>query len=221
MIISDYSLDGLPCVSPDDFLANKYPVKKGELIINLSQDLRFLRSGYYVSLLADRVIPRIEDLADLYCPPSIFKRLEGKILIIKPRILDEVPRGKGKVIIFPVNQLNKKRYFIANSDFEKQIYYEEASLHRRYPVAVLPLKGRLMEFAVILGECLYKKYADIANLVYNEFRIPIFKLLMQGRRFSGMLPCSLKDLNSEEFNLLIKRLKRDRTEEDRLLRGEL
>ncbi|MEM2933784.1 MAG: RimK-like ATPgrasp N-terminal domain-containing protein [Halobacteria archaeon] len=207
MIISEYPLDGLPYISPDDFLANKYPVKKGELIINLSSDLRFLKSGYYVSLLANRVIPSIEDLSDLYCPPSLFKRLESKLSIVKPKILDEAPRGKGKVIIYPVNQLNKKRYFIAHNNFEKQICYEEASLHHRYPVAVLPLESKLEEFAVILGNCVNKKYAHIAKLIYSEFRIPVFKLLMQGRRFSGMLPCSLKQLNSEEFNLLIQSLR--------------
>jgi hypothetical protein len=209
MIISEYPLNGLFHVTPEEFIANKYPLKPSELIINLSQDLRFLKYGYYISLHANRVVPAIKDLFDLYCPPLIFKRLEGKLSIIKLKILDEAPLEAGKVIIFPVNQLNKTRYFIARNNFEKQIYYEAASLHHRYPVAVLPLKNKLKEFAVIFGECSHrnKEYAAIAKLIYSELKIPIFKLLMQGRKFSGALPCSLKQLNSEEFNLLMKKLR--------------
>ncbi len=225
MIISEHPLNGLLHVSPDDFLANKYTAKEGELIINLCHDLRFLKSGYYVSLHANghRVIPAIEDLSDLYCPPLLFKRLEGKLLLIKPRLLDEAPRGNGEVLLFPVNQLNKARYFIARNNFEKQIYYEEASLHHRYPVAVLPLRRKLKEFSVIFGDCISenKKYAQAAKLIYSEFRIPVFKLLMQGRSFSGMLPCSLKQLNTEEFDLLIDKLREIYEGKDRLLCREL
>ncbi len=211
MIISEYPLNGLSCASPEDFLSNKYPPKRNELIVNLCSDLRFLKSGYYVSLYAMgcRVIPTIEDLSDLYCPPLAFKRLAGKVSMIAPRILDEAPNGRGRVIIFPVNQVNRERYFIAGSSREKQRYYERASLHRRYPVAFLPLRGKLQEVPVIFGDCIddNKDKIRIARQIYREFQIPLFRLLMQGRKFSGMLPCSLEQLNNEERALLIRKLK--------------
>lgn len=210
MIISEYPLNGLSCVCPEDFLSSKYPLRRNELIINLCHDLRFLKSGYYVSLYAmgHRVIPAIEDLSDLYCPPSVFRRLEGRVPMIMPKILDEAPGSEGKVIIFPLNQLNRERYFIASDSEEKQRYYERASLYHRFPIAVLPLRRKLQEVSVIFGDCIdkdkYKKH--VAKQIYGELQIPIFKLLMQSREFSGVLPCSLKELNSEERELLIQKL---------------
>lgn len=211
MIISDCLIDGISFITPEDFLSNKCTLRGNEAIINLCSDLRFMKSGYYVSLYAmgHKVIPIIEDLSDLYCPPLAFRRLQGKVPMIAPRILDEAPDGKGRVIIFPVNQLNKERYFIAGSSYEKQRYYEKASLNHRYPVAILPLRGKLREVTVIFGDCTdeSKESKRAARRIYSEFQIPVFRLLMQSGKFSGMLPCSPKRLNKRERELLADKLR--------------
>ena len=180
-----------------------------DFTLNINNDYRYMKTGYYVSLhaeiLGNQVIPSSEDMIDSSRTPILLLRAAKAGISTMPflvtgsvkKIMSELSLP---VIIFAVNPFIHDGYRIARN--RTALYQAVKSLGMNYKFAVCaqPFKGEIVSFKSFFGKCDQDEYVSvIAEQVYRLFKIPICKLHVQKVENQAFL-CGLQPLEKNELS---------------------
>lgn len=207
LVVSSIGLsDDLHAVKPAVFLESSIK----DTTLNLTNDYRYLKTGYYVSLhaeiLGNIVIPSCENIIDSSRTPILLLRAaKAKIPTIDFLVTDSVKKITNEiglpVVIFAVNPFIHEGYQIAKN--KSALYRAMKSLGMNYKFAVCaqPLKGELITIKSFFGKCQIpnEQASTIAQKVYELFRIPLCKLHVQKTEDKAFL-CGLEPLKETELS---------------------
>jgi hypothetical protein len=167
--------------SPFTFL--KSPVK-GD-VLNVSHDYRYQKMGYYVSMHAElgnnQVTPRCADILDTHRNPLLMMRaLKAGIPCLPYTLISRYERNMAlPALCFAVNPYTCNSVTQVRSESKMIRTVKSLSVNNRYPVSVQPLVGDVREAVQVFGETDVPEARDIARKFYDEFRVPIGKLIVQ------------------------------------------
>jgi hypothetical protein len=193
-------------VKPSTFLDSTIK----EVTLNISNDYRYLKTGYYVSLhaevLGNKVIPSCENIIDSSRTPILLLRANRAGIPTLPFLVtDSVKRIISElgfpVVIFAVNPFIYDGYKTANN--KSALYRAMKSLGMNYKFAVCaqPLKGEISTFKSFFGKCSNqdKEIQKISQQVYETFEIPVCELHVQKTQEKAYL-CGLQPVSKEELS---------------------
>jgi len=206
LVVSNIDLTtNLRVMQPSRFLRSSIK----DFTININNDYRYMKTGYYVSLhaeiLGNRVIPSSEDIIDSNRAPILLLRAaKAGIPTIPSLVTDSVKKITTEfgfpVVIFAVNPFIHDGYRIASN--RSALYRAVKSLGMNYKFAVCaqPLKGEMVTFKSIFGKSDEgEEFRAIADKVYRLFKIPVCKLHVQKTEDKAYL-CGLEPVGEDELS---------------------
>lgn len=206
LVVSSIDLTkGLHALKPSTFLESSI---KGATL-NINNDYRYLKTGYYVSLhaevLGNKVIPTTENIIDANRTPLLLLRASKAGIPTLPSIVtDSVKKITSElgfpVVVFAVNPFIYNGYKTAHN--RSALYRAVKSLGMNYKFAVCaqPLRGEMVSFNSFFGKCEQDEETEkIAEKVYSLFKIPVCKLHVQKAEDKTYL-CGLQPLRTDEFS---------------------
>jgi hypothetical protein len=190
-----------------------------EPILNLNNDYRYLKTGYYVSLhaevLGNRVIPSCENIIDSSRTPILLLRAARAGIPTLPFLVtDSVKKIVSEmgfpVVIFAVNPFIYDGFKTANN--KSALYRAMKSLGMNYKFAVCcqPLKGEIFSIKAFFGKCQTQdpQAQQISEKVYELFKIPLCKLHIQKTvdkaYLCGLQPLSKDELSGQDLQMISK-----------------
>ena len=188
-----------------------------EATLNINNDYRYLKTGYYVSLhaevLGNRVIPSCENIIDSSRTPLLLLRAaRAGVPTLPSLVTDSVKKIVSElgfpVVIFAVNPFIYDGYKTANN--KSALYRAMKSLGMNYKFAVCaqPLKGKIVTFKSFFGKCSDQDQETqiISRKVYEIFNIPVCKLHVQKTEekayLSGLQPVSKEELSGQDLQMI-------------------
>ncbi|MEM3699272.1 MAG: RimK-like ATPgrasp N-terminal domain-containing protein [Candidatus Bathyarchaeia archaeon] len=206
LVVSNVDLTtNLPIMKPSTFLESS--VK--DFTLNINNDYRYLKTGYYVSLhaevLGNPVIPPSESILDAYRTPLLLLRASKAGIPTTPYIITDsvkqiISQFNFPVIVFAVNPFSYDGYKIAKNRSALYRAIKSLGMNYKFDVCVQPLRGKMLSFKSIFGKCdLEENVRRISAKVYEVFKIPICKLHVQ-RIENGVYLCGLQPLKREEIS---------------------
>jgi hypothetical protein len=188
-----------------------------EATLNINNDYRYLKTGYYVSLhaevLGNKVIPSCENIIDSSRTPLLLLRATRAGVPTLPFLVtDSVKKIVSElgfpVVIFAVNPFIYDGYKTANN--KSALYRAMKSLGMNYKFAVCaqPLKGEIRTFKSFFGKCSDQdpETQMISQKVYEIFNIPVCKLHVQKTEekayLSGLQPLSKEELSGQDLQMI-------------------
>jgi hypothetical protein len=177
-----------------------------EAIVNVNNDYRYLKTGYYVSLhaevLGNRVIPSCENIIDSSRTPILLLRAARAGIPTLPFLVTDSVKKITSELGFPaVNPFIYDGFKTATN--KSGLYRAMKSLGMNYKFAVCaqPLKGEIVTFKSFFGKCQNQasEAQDISQRVYELFRIPVCKLHVQKADGKAYL-CGLQPVGKEEIS---------------------
>lgn len=190
-------------------------------ILNINNDYRYMKTGYYVSLhaetLEDPVIPSSLDIIDANRTPILLVRAsKAGIPTIPFLVTDSVKQIISEfgfpVVLFPVNPFSHNGFKTAKNRSALYRAFKSLSMTYKYAVCAQPLMGDMISFKSIFGKCdLDESTKEISEKVYQVFKIPICKLHVQHvnekvylcgfhpLRMEEILPSDVKTVSEEIF----------------------
>jgi hypothetical protein len=214
LVVSNIDLtNNLRVMKPSKFLAS---TPKG-FTLNISNDYRYMKTGYYVSLhaeiLGNQVIPSCEDIIDSSRTPILLLRAARANIPTLPFVVTDsvkkiVAELNFPVVVFAVNPFIHEGYKTANN--QSALYRAVKSLGMNYKFAVCaqPLKGKMFSFNSFFGKCDENEASSkaIAEKVYDLFKIPVCKLHVQkvGEKayLSGLQPLGNEKLSTDDLRTI-------------------
>ena len=207
LVVSNIDLTpNLQVMKPASFLESTIK----ESTLNINNEYRYMKSGYYVSMhaeiLGNRVIPSCENIIDSSRIPILLLRAaKAGIPTLPSLVTDSVKKITMElglpVIVFAVNPFIYDGYKIAQN--KSALYRAMKSLGMNYKFAVCaqPLKGELVTIKSFLGKTVDEdpQTQEIAQKVYETFKIPVCKLHLQKTQEKAYL-CGLQPLSKEELS---------------------
>ena len=207
LVVSSLDLsDDLKMLTPSAFLESS----KKELTINLTNDYRYLKTGYYVSLHAEvlgcNVIPSCENIIDSSRTPILLLRAtRAGIPTIPFVVTDNVKKIVEEIgfpaVVFAVNPFIYEGYKVAKN--KSALYRAMKSLGMNYKFAVCaqPLKGEIYTVKSVFGksEGADEQISAITQKVYELFKLPLCKLHVQKAEDKAFL-CGLEPLKETELS---------------------
>ncbi|HML02616.1 MAG TPA: RimK-like ATPgrasp N-terminal domain-containing protein [Candidatus Bathyarchaeia archaeon] len=204
LVVSNIDLTtDVTVMKPSTFLSSSI----SDSILNINNDYRYMKTGYYVSLhaetLEDPVIPSSVDIIDANRTPILLLRAsKAGIPTIPYLVTDSIKQIISKfdfpVVIFPVNPFSCGDFKTAKNRSALYRAFKSLSLTYKYAVCAQPLLGEVISFKSIFGECdLDERTREISEKVYHAFRIPICKLYVQKVDGNAYL-CGFHPLKIEE-----------------------
>ncbi len=216
LVVSNIDLTpNLQVMKPASFLESTIK----ESTLNINNEYRYMKSGYYVSMhaeiLGNRVIPSCENIIDSSRIPILLLRAaKAGIPTLPSLVTDSVKKITMElglpVIVFAVNPFIYDGYKIAQN--KSALYRAMKSLGMNYKFAVCaqPLKGELVTIKSFLGKTVDEdpQTQEIAQKVYETFKIPICKLHLQKTQekayLCGLQPLSKKELSEQDLKIISK-----------------
>jgi hypothetical protein len=181
-----------------------------EPILNINNEYRYLKTGYYVSMhaevLGNRVIPSCENIIDSSRTPILLLRAaKAGVPTLPFLVTDSVKKISSElgfpVVLFAVNPFIYDGYKTAQN--KSGLYRAMKSLGMNYKFAVCaqPLKGEILGVKSFFGKTvsLDLQTQKIAKKVYETFKIPLCKLHIQKTVDKAYL-CGLQPVNREELS---------------------
>ena len=180
-----------------------------EPTLNINNDYRYLKTGYYVSLhaevLGNAVIPSCENIIDSSRTPILLLRAAMAGVPTLPFLVtDSVKKIIAQigfpVVVFAVNPFMYDGYKTANN--KSALYRAMKSLGMNYKFAVCaqPQKGEVTTFKSFFGKCNEDAETQkISKQVYEVFKIPLCKLHVQKADGKAYL-CGLQPVRKEELS---------------------
>lgn len=207
LVVSSLDLsEDLETLTPSAFLESS----KKELTINLTNDYRYLKTGYYVSLhaevLGSNVIPSCENIIDSSRTPILLLRASRAGIPTMPFVVtDNVKKIVEEVgfpaVVFAVNPFIYEGYKVAKN--KSALYRAMKSLGMNYKFAVCaqPLKGEVVTVKSVFGktETADEQISAITQKVYELFKLPLCKLHVQKAEDKAFL-CGLEPLKETELS---------------------
>lgn len=177
--------------------------------LNLNNDYRYLKTGYYVSLhaevLGNKVIPSCENIIDSSRTPILLLRAARAGIPTLPFVVtDSVKKIMAEVgfpvVVFAVNPFIHDGFKTAAN--KSALYRAMKSLGMNYKFAVCaqPLKGEMVSVKSLFGKCDGDEETQrVAEKVFELFKIPLCKLHVQKVEGKTYL-CSMQTLTKEELS---------------------
>jgi hypothetical protein len=179
-----------------------------DFTLNINNDYRYLKTGYYVSLhaevLGNPVIPPSENIIDAYRTPLLLLRSSKAGIPTIPYIVTDsvkqiISQFNFPVVVFAVNPFSYDGYKIAKNRSALYRAMKSLGMNYKFDVCAQPLKGSMLSFKSIFGKCdLGGDIGKISAKVYEVFKIPICKLHVQRIENEAYL-CGLQPLKREEI----------------------
>ena len=191
-------------VKPTTFL--KSSIK--DFILNLNNDYRYLKTGYYVSMhaevLGNAVIPSSRNIIDASRTPILLLEASKAGIQTMPYLVTSSVRQimsefEFPVVVFAVNPFSYDGFKTAKNKSALYRAVKSLGMNYKFTVCVQPLRGEMITFKSIFGKCEQdQNLKEISEKVYNTFRIPICKLHAQRINQETFL-CGLQPLKREEI----------------------
>ncbi|MEM3458286.1 MAG: RimK-like ATPgrasp N-terminal domain-containing protein [Candidatus Bathyarchaeia archaeon] len=206
LVVSNIDLTtDLPTMKPSTFLESSIK----DFTLNINNDYRYLKTGYYVSLhaeiLGNPVIPTSENLVDAYRTPILLLRASKAGIPTIPYIVTgSVKQIMAEVgfptVLFAVNPFSYDGFKIAKNRSALYRAVKSLEMNYKFPVCAQPLQGEVTSFKSIFGKCeMDRKIREISEMVYEVFGIPLCKLHVQRVEKEAYL-CGLQPLRKEELS---------------------
>lgn len=182
-----------------------------DVILNINNDYRYMKTGYYVSLhaeiLGNKVIPSTENIMDAYrLPILLVKASKSGVPTLPYLVTDSVKQIMTEfafpVVVFAVNPFSFKGFKIAHNRSSLYRAVKSLSMNYRYAVCVQPLYGKMASYKVFFGKCDVDDGGivdEISRKVYKTFNIPLCKLHIQHVGGEAYL-CGFQALGMEEIS---------------------
>ncbi len=216
LVVSNIDLThNLQVMKPTSFLESTIK----EATLNINNEYRYMKSGYYVSMhaeiLGNRVIPSCENIIDSSRTPILLLRAaKSGVPTLPSLVTDSVKKITMElgfpVLIFAVNPFIYDGYKIAQN--KSALYRAMKSLGMNYKFAVCaqPLKGELHTIKSFFGKTESEELQTqhIAKKVYETFQIPVCKLHIQKTQdkayLCGLQPVSREELSGKDLQIISK-----------------
>jgi hypothetical protein len=207
LVVSSLDLDDdLKTLTPSAFLESS----KKELTINLTNDYRYLKTGYYVSLhaevLGSNVIPSCENIIDSSRTPLLLLRAtRAGIPTIPFVVTDNVKKIVEEVgfptVVFAVNPFIYEGYKVAKNKSALYRAMKSLGMNYKFTVCAQPLKGEIQTVKSVFGksEGADEQISAITQKVYELFKLPLCKLHVQKAEDKAFL-CGLEPLKETELS---------------------
>ena len=190
-----------------------------EATLNINNEYRYLKTGYYVSMhaeiLGNRVIPSCENIIDSSRTPILLLRAaKAGVPTLPFLVTDSVKKITNElgfpVILFAVNPFIYDGYKVAHN--KSALYRAMKSLGMNYKFAVCaqPIKGELFAVKTFFGKTTNTdlQLQNIAEKVYKTFKIPLCKLHIQKTvdkaYLCGLQPVSREELSEQDLQIISK-----------------
>ncbi len=194
----------MPRMKPSAFL--KSSIK--DFTLNLNNDYRYLKTGYYVSMhaevLGNEVIPSTESIIDASRTPILLlKASKAGIRTLPYLTTSSVKQIMSEfafpVVVFAVNPFSYEGYKVAANRSALYRAVKSLSMNYKFAVCVQPLNGEMFSIKSIFGKCEQEgEIAAVSKKVYEVFRIPLCKLHVQVVDGEAYL-CGFQPLKPEEI----------------------
>jgi hypothetical protein len=190
-----------------------------EATLNINNDYRYLKTGYYVSLhaevLGNRVIPSCENILDSSRTPLLLLRAARTGVPTLPFLVtDSVKKIVSElgfpVVVFAVNPFIYDGYKTANNKSALYRAMKSLGMNHKFAVCAQPLKGKIVTFKSFFGKCNNqdKQTQIISQKVYEVFNIPVCKLHVQINEekayLSGLQPLSKEEISEQDLQMISK-----------------
>jgi hypothetical protein len=208
LVVSSIGItDDYPTLTPSAFLESS----KKDLTINLTNDYRYLKTGYYVSLhaevLGSNVIPSCENIIDSSRTPLLLLRAQrANIPTIPFLVTDSVKKIVAEVgfptVVFAVNPFIYEGYQVAKNKSALYRAMKSLGMNYKFTVCAQPLKGQIHTVKSVFGkteEGIDNQIAVVSQKVYEAFKIPLCKLHVQKTEDKAFL-CGLEPLKETELS---------------------
>jgi hypothetical protein len=207
LVVSSIDLsDDLHTLTPSAFLESS----KKELTVNLTNDYRYLKTGYYVSLhaevLGSNVIPSCENIIDASRTPILLLRAtRAKIPTMPFLVTDNVKKIMEEVglpvVVFAVNPFIYEGYKVAKNKSALYRAMKSLGMNYKFTVCAQPLKGELKSVKSVFGksDLVDEQISALTQKVYELFRIPLCKIHVQKTEDKAFL-CGLEPLKETELS---------------------
>jgi hypothetical protein len=175
-----------------------------DFTLNLNNDYRYMKTGYYVSLhaeiLGNTVIPSSENIIDSSRTPILLLRAARAGIPTLPSLVTDsvkkiITELNFPVVIFAVNPFIYDGYKIANNKSALYRALKSLGMNYKFAVCAQPLRGEMLSFKSIFGKCEQDEESRrISEKVYELFKIPLCKL---GKK---AYLCGLQPLRKDELS---------------------
>jgi len=220
LVVSNIDLtSNVRVMKPAKFLASKIQ----DATLNISNDYRYMKTGYYVSLhaeiLGNQVIPSCENIIDANRIPILLLRAaRAKISTMPFVVTDSVKKIASElrfpVVIFAVNPFIHDGYRIANNKTALYRAVKSLGMNYKFAVCAQPLRGKMVSCKSFFGKCDEQDAGikAISERVYNLFKIPICVLHIQkvdgGTYLSGLQTIGKADLSPSDLRTISREASR-------------
>lgn len=205
LVVSNINLTkDLQTMKPADFLNSSIK----DFTLNVNNDYRYLKTGYYVSMhaevLGNPVIPSSQSIIDASRTPILLlKASESGIptlpYLVTGSIKHIISEFGFPVVVFAVNPFSYDGFKTAQNRSALYRAVKSLSMNYKFAVCVQPLRGEMISFKSIFGRCEQDGVVEkISERVFEVFRIPICKLHVQQVGGEAYL-CGLQPLKMEEI----------------------
>ena len=205
LVVSNINLTkGMGAVKPTAFL--KSSIK--DFILNLNNDYRYLKTGYYVSMhaevLGNAVIPSSRNIIDANRTPILLLEASKAGIPTMPYVVTSsvkqiMSEFEFPVVVFAVNPFSYDGFKTAKNKSALYRAVKSLGMNYKFTVCVQSLRGEMITFKSIFGKCEQEQnLKEISEKVYNTFRIPICKLHAQQIDQKAFL-CGLQPMKREEI----------------------
>jgi hypothetical protein len=218
LVVSNFDLsDELKALKPSQFLESSIK----DTTININNEYRYLKTGYYVSLhaevLGNNVIPSCENIIDSSRTPILLLRSKrAKIPTLPFLVTDSVKKIMNElklpVVVFAVNPFIYEGYQVAKNKSALYRALKSLGMNYKFTVCAQPLTGEMFTVKSFLGKCQIndEKISAITEKVYELFKIPICKVHVQkteGKAFlCGLEPIKETELSKNDLELISKEI---------------
>jgi len=187
-----------------------------EPTLNINNDYRYLKTGYYVSLhaevLGNTVVPSCENIIDSSRTPILLLRAARAGVPTLPFLVtDSVKKIVSEVgfpvVVFAVNPFIYDGYMTANNKSALYRVMKSLGMNYKFAVCVQPLRGELVTLKSFFGKCSQDQETQrISRRVYEVFNIPVCKLHVQkadGKAYlCGLQPVSKEELSEQDLKMI-------------------
>jgi hypothetical protein len=207
LVVSNIDLTtNLQVMKPATFLDSTIK----EPTLNIDNEYRYLKTSYYVSMhaeiLGNRVIPSCENIIDSSRTPIFLLRAaKAGVPTLPVVVTDSVKKIVNElgfpVLLFAVNPFIYDGYKIACNKTALYRAMKSLGMNYKFALCAQPVKGELFAVKTYFGRTVDQDSAteEIAEKVYETFRIPLCKLYIQKTVDKAYL-CGLQPVDKEELS---------------------
>jgi hypothetical protein len=217
LVVSNIDLTtDLPLITPAAFLESSIKA----FTLNINNDYRYLKTGYYVSLhaeiLGNQVIPSSENMIDANRTPILLLRASKAGIPTLPYLVTGLVKQiisefSFPLVVFAVNPFSYDGFKTAKNRSSLYRAVKSLGMNYKFDVCVQPLTGEMISFKSIFGKCeLGGEAGEISKKVYDVFKIPICKLhvqLVEGKAYlCGLQPLKKEEISTQDLRIISKEI---------------